>query len=191
MYLRLCLGWRTALHVAALTVGINEATPAQVATQTGADSRPTSDSNAVRELLATFAKAISAPAGAAPDWATFRSLFVPGARIESVVADSSGGLTWRSQTVDEFITAATPGMHRSGFEENVLGTRIHIYGAIAHVWSGYEVRRGSGGAPRRIRGVNSYQLVRQDGRWRVVELLWTNERAAGPLPAEWAASAGH
>ena len=36
-----------------------------------------------------------------------------------------------------------------------------------------------------LRGINSIQLVREGGRWYVLQVLWEQEADAGPIPAEY------
>ena len=49
--------------------------------------------------------------------------------------------------------------------------------------AGAEIRaRGFREAEPFARGVNSIQLVRQDGRWWVVTILWDVERPDQPIP---------
>jgi hypothetical protein len=48
---------------------------------------------------------------------------------------------------------------------------------MAHVLSAYETRRSKNGETLN-RGVNSIQLFRVDGQWRVSAMLWRREGTA-------------
>lgn len=127
----------------------------------------------------------SGAAGSHHDWSRFRGLFVDGARIVVVARDGSGHASARAQTVDEYVAAAGPNLEKTGFAEREVGRKEQRYGDIAQVWSAYEARRGTGKDAVALRGINSVQIALIDGRWKIVSLLWTNERSAGPVPAEY------
>ena len=61
---------------------------------------------------------------------------------------------------------------------------------MAQAWSAYEAKHGTGTATVTLRGVNSLQLARVEGRWGIVNLLWTNDRSAGPVPDDLLKSHG-
>ena len=120
---------------------------------------------------------ISGPAGQARDWAKMRTLFTPDARLTSIGANGP-----RGGTVDDYITKSGPLLTKSGFTERELARRVEIYGDLAHAWSSYE---GTGdGGKMKVRGINSFQLVRQNGRWLVQSIFWQHENPARPLPAD-------
>ena len=47
-----------------------------------------------------------------------------------------------------------------------------MFGSMAHVLSAYETRREATAPARLGAGVNSIQLVREHGTWRILSLLW-------------------
>ena len=118
---------------------------------------------------------ISGPAGKARDWARMRTLFTPEARLTAIGAKGPVG-----GTVEDYIAKSGPLLTKSGFTERELARRVEIYGNLAHAWSSYE---GTGDKIR-VRGINSFQLVKRDGRWLVQSILWQAENAATPLPAD-------
>jgi hypothetical protein len=120
---------------------------------------------------------ISGPAGPR-DWARFRSLFAEGGRLIAVRATTS------VMTPDEYIQRASPNMEKNGFFETAVAQRIETFGNIAHVFSTYESRHAPGEKPY-ARGINSFQLVRQDGAWKVMTILWDSERDDNPIPEKY------
>ena len=55
---------------------------------------------------------------------------------------------------------------------------------MAQVWSAYEARSALGDAKPERRGINSIQLYREaDGRWRIMSMIWDNERPGLALPS--------
>lgn len=72
-----------------------------------------------------------------------------------------------------------------GFCERERVNRIDTFGNIAHVWSTYESRWGADDVEPFSRAINSFQLVRCDGRWWVVTIFWDAERPEKPIPAKY------
>jgi len=52
------------------------------------------------------------------------------------------------------------------------------------VFSSYESRRSPAAKPFQ-RGINSIQLLNNGKRWWVLSILWDEERAGNPLPADF------
>ena len=120
---------------------------------------------------------ISGPKGQARDWAKMRTMFTPEARLTAI-----GEKGLQGHTLEEFIAKAGPFQTRVGFVERELAHRIEIFGDLAHAWSSYE---GTGDDGKlRIRGINSFQLVRLNGRWLVQSIFWQAENKTRPLPAD-------
>jgi hypothetical protein len=69
----------------------------------------------------------------------------------------------------------------TSFYEREVGRRVDRYGDVIHVASAYETRISPSALDYIERGVNSLQLVREDGRWRIISLCWDN---AAPLGVE-------
>lgn len=133
-------------------------------------------------VLAFYQSGSCAPA---PDWDRFRALFVPGARLVLVrrADDAPRAL---ASSVDEYVARAAVRALPDRFTERELAHRTLRYGDLVNVWSSYEARRTPDGAPPTIlRGVNSFQLVRSDGRWWIAGLAWQSDLDAGPVPAEY------
>ena len=115
-------------------------------------------------VLAVY-NVISGPAGRR-DWDRFTPLFAPGARLihgEKVM------------TPDEFGKASQPYFQEHGFFERPVANSIQRHGDMAHVWSPYESRNKSDDEKPFARGVNSFQLVRVGGQWKILTILWSEE----------------
>ncbi len=115
-------------------------------------------------VLATY-NVISGPAGRR-DWNRFKELFAPGARL--IHKD-------KVMTPDEFSTESQKYFAEHGFFERPVSTRVDRYRDIAQVWSAYESRNNSNDDKPFARGVNSFHLVKRDGRWQVLTILWQEE----------------
>lgn len=120
---------------------------------------------------------------ATPDWDAVRELFLP----EAVVILRTGRDATTVFDVDGFIAdfvgfAASPAVVESGFEERIVALHATEYGTLAHVWVLYEAHiPGSNRPPQQ--GVDSFQLARRDGAWRIVSIVNELVVAAGAPPA--------
>lgn len=65
--------------------------------------------------------------------------------------------------------------------ERQIKVRTDTFANIAHLWSTYEIRASPDGPPI-ARGVNSVQALFDGERWKVVEVLWTNETPTTRIP---------
>ena len=71
----------------------------------------------------------------------------------------------------------TPFLDANPFYEVEIERRVEIFGDIAQVWSAYEARADPFDKHPERRGINSIQLARDtEGAWRIVSMLWDNER---------------
>lgn len=121
---------------------------------------------------------ISGPAGQPRDWDAMRAMFTPGAKLQATTPKGLWG-----GSVQNYIDKSGPVLIKDGFHETELARRVEVYGNIAHVWSSYHGMTDDKTID--IRGINSFQLVRQaDGRWLVDSILWQPESKTIPLPAD-------
>jgi hypothetical protein len=61
--------------------------------------------------------------------------------------------------------------------ERLIDPHVHVEGDIAMIWSRYEFERN--GAFSHC-GIDHFDLVRIDGRWRVLNLTWTRQTEGCP-----------
>ena len=74
-------------------------------------------------------------------------------------------------TLEDYIRRSGPMLEQQGFFEQEIARRSETFGDFAHVWSTYAGRRALADAEPFLRGINSIQLVRQDGRWWIAETV--------------------
>jgi hypothetical protein len=140
-----------------------------------------------KAIMQAFYASASGPAGERHDWTRFRRLFRAGASIVALIPAAEAGTDARMLSVDEYVAAATPNLEQRGFQEREIGHQTVQYGPLAHVWSAYEAQHGTGAEGELVRGINSVQLPYTEDRWWIVNVTWTNERSAGPVPDEYLA----
>ena len=113
---------------------------------------------------------ISFPEGGCPDWEGMAKLFLDCARITRITPEA------RDEFDVEGFQAMLSELLESGvytsFFECEVGRRTETFGRMAHVLSAYETKRDAAAKARLGSGVNSIQLVREQGTWRILSLLW-------------------
>jgi len=135
----------------------------------GSHAEGTSAEGVVHELygIVTF------PAGTTPDWDELRALFLPEAVVvlrSSREATSVFSLEGFVQDWLRFIDGSN--VIETGFTERIIRTHSTEFGDIAHVWVLYEAEIPGWGRPPQP-GVDSFQLVRREGEWKIASI--TNE----------------
>jgi hypothetical protein len=133
------------------------------------------EQRAIQSAIDAVYAVISGPVGKPRDWARMRTLFTPEARLTAIGSKGPVG-----GTVEDYIAKSGSFLTSTGFTERELARRVELFGNLAHVWSSYEGL----GTKVRVRGINSFQLVKVDGRWLVQSILWQAENAATPLPTD-------
>ena len=119
---------------------------------------------------------ISGPPGQKRDFDRMRSLFAPGATLKAI-----GPKGLHGGSLEDYIARDKDILEREGFTERELGRRLEVWGGLATAWSSYDGRTASGSFHER--GINSFQLVKIDGKWLVASILWQEETPDNPLPA--------
>ncbi|GJM20019.1 MAG: hypothetical protein DHS20C14_22320 [Phycisphaeraceae bacterium] len=133
---------------------------------------------------------ISGDAGEERDWEAFRGMFLDDsasmtAQRQEAVAN---GVAWSffSMTPDRYVEQAGGWFERRAFYERGIANEIEVYGSLAHVWSTYQAFDTPDAAgPPVIEGINSIQLVKTDGGWKVLSLAWVDVNRAGEIPERY------
>ena len=120
---------------------------------------------------------ISGPPGQKRDFDRMRTLFAPGATLKAI-----GPKGLRGGTVEDYISRNAEVLEKDGFTERELGRRVELWGGLATAWSAYDGRTANGSFHER--GINSFQLVKVDGKWLVASILWQEATPGNPLPAD-------
>ncbi|WIG94798.1 nuclear transport factor 2 family protein [Myxococcus sp. SDU36] len=144
------------------------------------------DVRSIDSLIAALYDVISGPAGQARDWQRFRSLFHPGAQMIPIRRPKDGkGPAATPFTPDDYATSASVAFAKRGFFEKETRRQVSGYGDLVQVLSAYETREAADG-PVMATGVNSLQLVFDGRRWWILNIAWTDDKAAGvPVPKDF------
>jgi ubiquinone/menaquinone biosynthesis C-methylase UbiE len=143
------------------------------------------------DLVSGIYNLVSSEGGNLPDWDKVRACFAP----EAVIVLRTSRTAVKTFSVEAFIKDFVDFYERpfrigdrtvvpkaSGFRETVVRMSPWEYADMAHVLVLYEAKITADGA-RAQRGIDSWLLVRRDGRWTIAAV--TNEilRAGLALPA--------
>jgi hypothetical protein len=141
-----------------------------------AASAPAADLAGIDAAIHGVYEVISGPPGQKRDFDRMRSLFAPGATLKAI-----GPKGLRGGSLEDYISRNKEVLEKEGFTERELGRRVELWGGLATAWSAYDGRTANGSFHER--GINSFQLVKVDGKWLVASILWQEETPANPLPA--------
>ena len=150
---------------------------AMVAAAALAPAQNAADVAAIDRAIHAVYDVISGPAGQKRDFDKMRSLFAPGATMKAI-----GPKGLRGGSVEDYIARNQAVLEKEGFNERELGRRVEIWGGLAAAWSAYDGRTANGSFHER--GINSFQLVKVDGKWLVASILWQEETPENPLTAQ-------
>jgi hypothetical protein len=128
------------------------------------------ESGELDQLMRAFYEVISFEEGGAPDWENMAKLFSPHARITRLTPEGVDymDLTSFRNLAEEMIEVGA----FTSFYERELTRRVDQFGAVLHVASAYETKISPAASDYLERGVNSLQLIRESGRWRILNLCW-------------------
>jgi len=184
------------LSAASALMGQTPAAPAAKSPQGAIDSQAgwpqprVADVDSVEHLLAALYDVISGPAHQPRDWNRMRSLFVPGARLIPVrIEPGSPNLKTSPNTdvlflgIDDYIARASARMEAEGFFERSIHNDVAQFGNMVAIWSTYESRHALNDEKPFARGINSIQLLKDGGRYWIVDVYWDSERPESPIPA--------
>jgi len=146
-----------------------------------AEDAPASTADgAVTELyrLVTF------DAGTTPDWDRVRALFLDEAVVVLRTSREATTVFSADGFVDDFVKfAGREDVQASGFVERIVRRKSMVFGDMAHVLVLYEAEiPGTDRPPQQ--GVDSFELIRKDGRWWIAAILNEIPTPERPVPRE-------
>ena len=142
------------------------------------------DVESIDAIIAALYDVISGPAGER-DWARFRSLFTPEARLIPVRPPQNGSAaTYRVLSVEDYVNRAGGSFKQNGFFEKEVARKQEQFGHIAQAFTTYESRHAKGEKPF-ARGINSVSLFNDGQRWWIVQIMWDAEGAGQAIPEKY------
>jgi hypothetical protein len=150
------------------------------------------DVDTIEHLMASLYDVISGPAGQPRDWARFRSLFLPDARMGVIRPDVPATADKPARlgdavlfTPDTYVERDDPVFKTMSFFERTVANRIETFGNLTSVWSTYESRHAPSDAQPFARGINSLQIIHAQGRYWIANIIWDDERQGLALPEKY------
>jgi hypothetical protein len=142
------------------------------------------DKTDFRELTRELYRVVSA-APAQRNWDAVRDFYHPEARLVRTGVDPDGSPFVRVFTLDAYIENVRELLDgETRFCEVEVAQESVVFGNVARLTSVYEFTWQSPRETRRGRGVNFFTLVCEAGKWRVMSIVWDNERPGLSLPPE-------
>jgi hypothetical protein len=134
------------------------------------------DEEAIGAAVDEMYAMISGPKGPR-DWSRQAKCFLPDARQVRTWVDEQGRPQRKVMGLEDYSASTQPFFDANDFYEVETSRRIDLFGNMAHVWSGYEARRSPDDSDVERRGINSIQLFKDaDHGWRIIHMIWDNER---------------
>ena len=149
----------------------------------GPKGRSCVNPEAVGNVVGAYYRIVSGPAGGR-DWEQFRTLFTETARLDAVGINEQGQNQFHPQSREEYVDHLGEYLKQYGFFQSEIKRATTCYARIAHVLSTYESRNDRKGKVI-DRGVMSFQLIHDAGRWRIAHVMWNSETREYPLPARY------
>lgn len=175
MWLPALKRWTTLSVTLVLTAGLTASARAQAPAQGDALGTPEGVVTAIYDM-------VSFEGGNTPDWDQVRSMFIPEAVVVLRTSREATTVFSVDGFIDDFVNFVenTPA-GANGFTEKIVRMKSLVFGDMAHVLVLYESHIT--GSPRPPRpGVDSFSLIKKDGRWWIAAV--TNELPTPdrPLP---------
>ena len=145
------------------------------------------DVASTKSIVVAMYECISGPAGQPRDWGRMRSLCLPEAHSIRVGKLPDGTIGCKIMKTEEYIRQMDAWLVENGFFEREVHRVEERYGDIVHVFSTYESRRRADDSQPSMRGINSFQLMHDGGRWWIVNVMWEHESPENPIPPQYLA----
>ena len=123
--------------------------------------------------------------GEMPDWDKVKNLFIEEAVIVLRLGPRTSRTFNRQSFVDYFIyDIERANLLESGFIEKILKNQMQVIKDIAHCFTAYEVIVPGRNNDKPVnRGIDSFHLIKKDGRWWIASVINEGFRMSEPLPA--------
>jgi len=140
------------------------------------------DVKTVDAIMSAVYDVISGTADEPRNWDRFHYLFTEDAKLIPTGKQEDGTVSYRYWTPKQYEEMFTA--NRSAFFERELLRKTEAYGLIVHVFSTYETKLEKDG-PVTNRGINSFQLLKGNDRYYIMNIFWSAESDGFPLPDKY------
>ncbi|UPS90662.1 hypothetical protein [Bizionia sp. M204] len=119
------------------------------------------------------------------NWADFKYLFYPGAKIIPTGPSLDGNHLAKFMTPDEYKKSSEEWLKENGYFEKEINRKMEVFGNIAHVFSTFEAYHSPNDPYPALRGIKSIQLLNDGLRWWIVNVYWMQETRTKPIPRDY------
>ena len=128
-----------------------------------------------RALTRRLYDVVSAPPGER-HWESIRDLYHPRATLVRTGLDDEGRPFVLAMSFDEYVANVTETLSSTEFSETEIRQDVTVFGNVARLISVYEYTSRSSDVTRQGRGVNFFNLVNEGHGWKIMNIVWDNER---------------
>ena len=135
----------------------------------------------IDDLIEALYASISFEKGTQPALEKLKELFLPNGWLIN-----NNGEVPEMYTIETFILSFRKQIANhslASFDEREVDHHTDVFGDIAQRFSTYEARHAPQDQEPFSRGINSIQMIRTGGIWRVVSMIWNDEKPGHPLPS--------
>ena len=133
------------------------------------------DKKIIRAMINEDYAMLSGPAGPRPYDRVKHHYHLRATMVRTGV-DEKGEAFATIMSVDDHHADVDKKLANTAFIEDEIDHQCEVFGNIARVRSIYRSVYGSGADAREGRGVNFYNLIRENGAWKIMSIVWDNER---------------
>jgi hypothetical protein len=137
----------------------------------------------VREVINKFYRVLSFSDTNAMKLDSLPALFTKDGKI--VAAFGTEVTTWTAVEFVAYLRKSLSAQQATTRSEREVYSKTERFGNIAHVFSTYELTVQAKGQSFTRRGINSIQLVNQNGNWSIISLTWDRESDLIKLPQKY------
>ena len=139
----------------------------------------------IKALLTELYALVSGPAGFERDWQRQSELFYPYANMIRTSVDAEGTPQALVMKAQDYPANFRKLMAGEAFYEVEISRVIEVFGNVAHAFSAYEAWRDEGRTEFIKRGINSIQLFNDGQSWKIINMIWDDERADSTMSAKY------
>jgi len=144
------------------------------------ESTTLSPEGVIRELY----RLVTIEKGSRGDWDSVRALFIDEAVIVLRTSRTATSVFSLDGFVDDFVHFIDSyNIVETGFTETILAMKPWVYGDMAHVLVLYEAAIPETEYPSN-KGIDSFLLIRQEGKWKVAAITNEVPTQDNPIPPE-------
>lgn len=148
---------------------------------------PKKDVGSIDGIINAFYETISGPHYTNRNWMRLKTLCRKNVQFNVMVTDKKGNEYMQQGSLTDYIDYYERVFGKHNFEEKEMGRKTSKFHNIAQVFSTFhsELNVKDKNITITERGLKSFQLVFEDDRWWITNVLWTTETKDNKIPGEF------